>query len=414
MDIKDLQLQLQDQPKPKQFKYNIDTTDDDHIIKLKENKLLSLAISQLPSNYNFEIYKTISKINSLRNELISTKKISQVDPILIAIQLPDGFAYLSVILSDIIQTFSDLCETVILGDITYGACCIDDIGCHLLGVDLLLHYGHSCLVPVTSSLVKIMYIFVDIMVDIDNCVEIINENFDKKEKLTIMGSIQYNNSVFLVKKLLLSKGFQSIDIPQAKPRSSGEVLGCTSPFLDHDHGKNVIFICDGRFHMESLMISNPHMCFYQYDPFLKRLSYEEYDYIGMLSTRKSMINKCFNSKKVGIIFGTLGRQGNEGILTRMIEVLIKRNIEYEVILLSEVTEEKLKNFSDCDFFVQIACPRLSIDWGIYFSKPVLPPFEFYVVFQEVELKDKYPMDYYSYEGGKWSNYYGVVSKKIKK
>ena len=39
-------------------------------------------------------------------------------------------------------------ETVIMADVTYGACCVDDFSARALGCDLLVHYGHSCLVPV--------------------------------------------------------------------------------------------------------------------------------------------------------------------------------------------------------------------------------------------------------------------------
>lgn len=35
--------------------------------------------------------------------------------------------------------------TVVLGDVTYGACCIDDYTAIALGCDMLVHYGHSCL-----------------------------------------------------------------------------------------------------------------------------------------------------------------------------------------------------------------------------------------------------------------------------
>jgi hypothetical protein len=35
--------------------------------------------------------------------------------------------------------------TVIMGDVTYGACCIDDYSALAMGCDLLVHYGHSCL-----------------------------------------------------------------------------------------------------------------------------------------------------------------------------------------------------------------------------------------------------------------------------
>lgn len=36
-------------------------------------------------------------------------------------------------------------ETVIMGDVTYGACCVDDYTARALGCDFMVHYGHSCL-----------------------------------------------------------------------------------------------------------------------------------------------------------------------------------------------------------------------------------------------------------------------------
>lgn len=374
------------------------------IVELQNNKFLQLAISKLPNNYNFEIEKCIVKINKLSEELNDSM-------IKVALQLPDGLAHLSVIISDILEKFSK-CETFILGDITYGACCIDDLACKLLNCDLLIHYGHSCLVPVTDTVVKAMYVFVDIMIDLDNCVDSILMNFShiKEEEIILMGTIQFNNSIFLIKKRLKSAGFTNITIPQAKPRSSGEVLGCTSPSLPNKSG-NIIFVCDGRFHMESLMIANPQMTFYQYNPFTKRITLEEYDIMTMLKTRKDMIARCKNAKRVGLILGILGRQGNPGILHRLIEIVERNKLKYDVILLSEITEDKLNQFSDCDFFIQIACPRLSIDWGIHFSKPVITTYECYVVFGETEFRERYPMDYYSYDGERWSNYYN--RKKVK-
>ena len=41
-------------------------------------------------------------------------------------------------------SFTDA-ETVIMGDVTYGACCVDDFTAKALGCDLMVHYGHSCL-----------------------------------------------------------------------------------------------------------------------------------------------------------------------------------------------------------------------------------------------------------------------------
>jgi 2-(3-amino-3-carboxypropyl)histidine synthase len=40
-----------------------------------------------------------------------------------------------------------------MGDVTYGACCVDDYTAVALGCDMLVHYGHSCLGPQTLALV---------------------------------------------------------------------------------------------------------------------------------------------------------------------------------------------------------------------------------------------------------------------
>ena len=69
--------------------------------------------------------------------------------------------------------------------------------------------------------------------------------------------------------------------------------------------------------------------------------------------------------------------------------------------------------------LQVACPRLSIDWGEGFTLPTLTPYEALVALGEVpewwgaaEAEkgegegrgvDPYPMDYYAKEGGVWNS-----------
>ena len=60
---------------------------------------------------------------------------------------------------------------------------------------------------------------------------------------------------------------------------------------------------------------------------------------------------------------------------------------------------------DVECWVQIACPRLSIDWGYAFERPLLSPYEALValgVRDGWEKKDGgegvYPMDFYGKDG----------------
>jgi 2-(3-amino-3-carboxypropyl)histidine synthase len=378
----------------------INIIDDNNYKEMKEDKLLTLAISKLPNNYNFEIYKSLDKIKKIKN-----KKKSKVR---IALQFPDGLMCFSILISDILTTFGK-CETIILGDITYGACCIDDIDCQFLDCDLLIHYCHSCLVPSTKCLVEILYVFVEINIDINHLVKTIEYNFDNSNYLYLLSSIQFNSSLFLLKRKLIEKGYDKnkLIIPQCKPRVQGEVLGCTSPILNKKNENNyVIFICDGRFHMESVMIQNPLFKYYQYNPFNHRFTIEEYDYKLMKNIRYKQMEIFKNINYIGIIFGTLGRQGNPSILKRLCSLLNKNNKKYIIIMINEITQNKIINYNKCECFIQLACPRLSIDWSDQFTKPMLTPYEIYLILDPKKYKnDIYEMNNYSNETGEWGHFF---------
>ncbi len=96
-----------------------------------------------------------------------------------------------------------------MGDVTYGACCVDDIASDLMDCDLLIHYGHSCLVPITQTRRKVLYVFVEIQIDIEHFIETCIFNFSdlKKQTLYLMSTIQFNNSLFITKQRLAENGF---------------------------------------------------------------------------------------------------------------------------------------------------------------------------------------------------------------
>jgi 2-(3-amino-3-carboxypropyl)histidine synthase len=159
--------------------------------------------------------------------------------------------------------------------------------------------------------------------------------------------------------------------------------------------------------LESTLISNPHIeAFYRYDPYSKTMTLETYGHKDMHKLRQEMISKAKHAYSFGIILGTLGRQGNPAIVKRIAQILQCRDKSYFVMLLSEITPAKLKLLPTVDAWVQVACPRLSVDWGQFLSdKPVLSSYEFFVVMGLEEYHEVYPMDYYSHSGGPWTNYY---------
>lgn len=289
-----------------------------------------------------------------------------------------------------------------MGDVTYGACCIDDYTARALGCDLLVHYAHSCLIPVDVTTIKTLYIFVDISIDTTHLIATLERNFQAGKTIATVGTIQFNATLHGLKPVLERAGFKVI-IPQIMPLSKGEILGCTSPQLSDKEIDYLLYLGDGRFHLESAMIHNPKIPAYRYDPYSRVLSRETYEHEEMHTLRRDAITAASSAKKWGIILGSLGRQGNPHTMALIESHLNKKGIPFVNLLLSEIFPGKLASMPDVECWVQVACPRLSIDWGYAFPRPLLTPYEALVALEARKGWDEenggvYPMDFYGKDG----------------
>ncbi|ODQ79222.1 hypothetical protein BABINDRAFT_8805 [Babjeviella inositovora NRRL Y-12698] len=351
---------------------------------------LNEAVKLLPSNYNFEIHKTIWNIRKQEAKRV-------------ALQMPEGLLIYSLIISDIIEQFCN-CETIVMGDVSYGACCIDDYTARALDCDFIVHYAHSCLVPIDVTLIKVLYVFVTINIDEQHLIATIRRNFAAGSKLAVFGTIQFNPTIHSIKHKLEAdedgKGVIYVIPPQVMPLSKGEVLGCTSARLEKDQYDSMVYVGDGRFHLESAMIHNPDIPAYRYDPYSRKFTRERYDQKQLVEIREDAVSVAARAQKIGLILGALGRQGSSATLDNLEQKLKAKGVVPVRIILSEIFPHKLAMFDDIDAFVQVACPRLSIDWGYAFNKPLLTPYEAMVMLDNDKKWDEgyYPMDYYSKDG----------------
>ncbi|WWC98713.1 diphthamide biosynthesis protein 1 [Kwoniella sp. B9012] len=418
---------------------------------------LNAAISGLPGNYNFEIHKTIHHI---RRDGVKS----------VALQMPEGLMMYGCAIADIIETFTGALP-MLLADVTYGACCIDDYTAKEMGAEMIVHYGHSCLIPVSQTTLKTLYVFVEISIDTKHLSLSVRRNFPSSReafhrlvlgagaaqpgskvpiqleesdqvaqnksstaaeisnaseneqteeqplptRLALVSTIQFIASIQSLRDDLeksmppleeqqqdtvtekekqdgplsrvekgeigVWRGKYDITIPQVKPLSPGEILGCTAPKLGEVDG--LIYVGDGRFHLESIMIANPSVPAFRYDPYSKKFTRETYEHTEMRGirgdavkeARKGLIEK--GSGSWAVLLGTLGRQGSLSVLKSITSTLPTNSIPPLLILLSELSPVKLSLFSqeEISTFIQTSCPRLSIDWGYAFSRPLLSPYE---------------------------------------
>ncbi|KAK9137059.1 hypothetical protein Sjap_007653 [Stephania japonica] len=335
----DLQPAPKPHPPPKRF------------IKNQIPDSLNAAISLLLSNYNLEIHKCVYRIRSS-----GAKRV--------ALRFPEGLLMYSLVLADIFKTFAHLEDCFILGDVAYGACCVDDFSASALDVDLLIHYDHSCLIPIDFTKVPSLYIFVEIKIDVDRLIDTIRLNFGetigKLHKLALAGTIQFSGAIRAAKTRLESEGLRFWCLNRSPYlRGSARMHRPTMPTSSVDVA---IFVADGRFHLEAFMIANPKIRAFRYDPYIGVLFLEEYDHKGMKEARKNTIIKSREVKNWGVILGTLGRQGNPRIVDRLKSRMRERGLVWTTILMSEISTVRVKLFGDSiDAWIQIDCPRLSVD-----------------------------------------------------
>lgn len=210
------------------------------------------------------------------------------------------------------------------------------------------------------------------------------------------------------------RGRYEVTIPQVRPLSPGEILGCTAPRLPPVDA--LIYVGDGRFHLESIMIANPSVPAFRFDPYSKKFTREVYEHAEMRAirgdavrdARRNLVERGADSW--AILLGTLGRQGSLAVL-KTVQASLPPGTDALpplLILLSELSPAKLALFSrdEISTFVQTSCPRLSIDWGYAFSRPLLSSYEASVAagriqgWEGTEVDGKkgagdYPMDFYA-------------------
>ena len=78
-----------------------------------------------------------------------------------------------------------------------------------------------------------LYVFVDIKLNVSHFVDTLKANFATNLHIALVSTIQFVRSLHDVQKALSQEDYK-ISIPQCKPLSPGEILGCTSPKVPKD------------------------------------------------------------------------------------------------------------------------------------------------------------------------------------
>lgn len=286
----------------------------------------------------------------------------------VLLQLPEGLRSNS---SYLAKTIEDTGAMVIVSaDPCFGACDIDLTGAEKLGVDLIVHYGHSPLIK--QERVPIIYLEARSKINVKKAVNRAISLLKPWCNIGLVTTIQHVHRLDEVKELLLKAG-KTVKIGDAGlVRYSGQVIGC-----NFSNAKSIsnevdafLFIGGGRFHAIGAALATAKPIIVA-DPYEKRAYSIVHEAHRVLKKRWASIAEAKGAERFGVLIGLKnGQKKNEKAL-QIRDELRKNGRSATLFALREITPQILMQFSGIDAFVNTACPRVSLDDGASFLKPIL-------------------------------------------
>ena len=258
----------------------------------------------------------------------------------------------------------------IIGDTCWGSCDLNVHAADMLGADLLFNIGHTISMETFDKKVIMINAYDD--VKFDAIVEKFAKEMTNREYkiLGIVTDSQHLDQIQSSKKILENYGFKIVIGNGKGQLNDGQVFGCEF-YPTYNIQKRIdayVFLGQSIFHSVSIAMSTEKPTF-MLDPYFNE--FQQVNDKARTMEKKAILSiyKAQEAKKIGIIIGL-----KEGQFAKIKALNLKKSLEafekeIQLFALTEITEERLRNFKGIDAFIQVACPRIAID--NHFSRPLL-------------------------------------------
>ena len=294
------------------------------------------------------------------------KEIKDRKAVSVALNAPDG------LLPKVQDTASKIMKrfgipAYVLADTTWGSCDLNSNGAKVLAADVLFNIGHTISLDSIEKNVVMIDAFDDISFE-----KIAKTSIDtlKGKTISLVTDSQHLHEIEKVRKIFEDGGI-TVKIGKGKGQlNDGQVFGCEFyPVVETKEEVDAnVFLGQSNFHAAGIALSTDKPT-YVLDPYFNEIR-EVTEFANKLKRKATLaIYKAAEAKTFGIIVGL-----KEGQLSKVTALKFKKELEKEgkqvqLFALTDITNERLRNFKGIDAFIQVACPRISTD--NQFDKPLL-------------------------------------------
>lgn len=294
---------------------------------------------------------------------------------LVLIQVPEGLKQEGKEIARMLERGTGA-EAIISAEPCYGACDLAEDAAKALGADLVLHVGHAKIPNLKSS---VLTVFVPLHYDIGaKAAEETAEKIKKTgfKKVGLCSTIQYAQFLPALKKELGKKGIIAL-IGKGGTRiaEQGQVLGCdcSSVRAVEKKADAIVFVGDGLFHpiavsyctKKPIVLANPKTNpaeVFVFDAVAEREKF--------IRQRFGAIARAKDAKVFGIIISTKKGQARKGEAMK-VKGLIEGRGKTALLLSTSLVREEYFTGMGIDCFVCTACPRIALEDGLHWNKPML-------------------------------------------
>jgi len=296
----------------------------------------------------------------------------------VLLQFPDGLKPMS---TEVVSRLSEAMpnvEFVVSGEPSFGSCDIAEDEAKLLGVDLIVHFGHT---PYTWYYPKFPTLFVDAKSTLTLTKEEIDDlriAIRKREAkiVSLTSTVQHSDLVRSLRSELENEFEVRVSKPSNPFMYDGQVWGCDYKAATSVDADVYVSISGGEFHSLGLGLATGKPTI-KLDPYTGKIADVTQEVWRVLKVRYSKIYKAIEGRTWGIIQGLKVGQ-NRPLMVKQLELsLSRKGVRTFVFTSKYLTRDVIRNFdrSYIDAYVVTSCPRLPTDDLYDFEKPILTPGE---------------------------------------
>jgi diphthamide biosynthesis protein 2 len=275
----------------------------------------------------------------------------------------------------------------ILGDTSYGSCCVDEVAAEHVDADVVVHYGRSCLSP--PSRLPVIYVFTERPLDLDAVTATFQETYpDRDAKVALMADIPYSHHIPALYTRLQSDGYKGVFATEIVHNPTSPLPNRTVP-PEASESKEALREY-ALFHISdpptSLLltlfsrVASIHIC-----PTTSttpaRASSADRSTAMSLRRRYALLTSLSTTPVFGILINTLSVKNYMHILSHVQAQITAAGKKYYTFVVGKVNAAKVANFSEVGGWVVIGCWESSLIESKEFWRPMITPWELGVALQ---------------------------------